>query len=195
MSNQIRYAANGDRTYFVDGKEVGLVEFSSKHAVSDLFRLDEMFAAQRAPHGVSDKTFMADTANGKQFQGQEHVGNAYRETAEAMGGSVTGKKYLSGLAAFPGDPEAWVDSRGDAQRLLEKRGWGAEGTINVKPRERTNPAPAGPDVADDLLDKYTAQIADADERPELVDRADLREQVKERLKPAKHLRKKAAQRA
>ena len=187
MSQQIRYAANGDRMYFIDGLETDEAEFFS----TDTGKLEGIFTSCRAPHGISDCTFMRNTANGKQFEGQESIGDAYRDTAEAMGASTTGKKYLSGLAAFPGDPEAWVDSRGGVERLLEKRGWGAEGTINVKPRESANPPKPGPDVAEDLLDNYTNMIADADARPDLVDRADLKEQVKERLRPAKHLRKEA----
>jgi hypothetical protein len=182
MSQQIRYKDNGDRTYYIDGVEVTEKEFFPNKSS----RLSDMLSEQRAPHGVSDCTFMKDTANGKQFQGQEQAGNHYREVAESLGASVTGKKYIAGLANFPGDPEAWVDSRGDAQRLLEKRGWGSEGTINVKARESAEPPKAGPEVAEDLLDKYTNQIADAQPMPHLVDRADLREQVKERIKPKKH---------
>ncbi len=182
---QIRYHNDGTRSYYIDGKECSESVFWLRPN-ADL--LTEMLAEQRAPHGISDCTFMKDTANGKQFAGQEHIGNAYRETAESMGASVTGKKYVSGLAAFPGDPEAWVDSRGDVERVLAKRGWGSEGTINVKSRQPANPHQPGPVIAEDLLDKYTNQIADADDRPELVDRADLKEQVRERLAPPKHLK-------
>lgn len=181
MTQQIRYAANGDRKYFIDGKEATEEEFFPSS-----IRLTEMLAERRAPHGISDGTFMKDTANGKQFEGQEEVGDHYRNVAESLGASTTGKKYISGLAAFPGDPQAWVDSRGDVQRVLEQRGWGSEGTINVKPRESLNPPTSRAEVAEDLLDKYTNQIADAQPMPHLVDRQDLKEQVKERIKPKKH---------
>jgi hypothetical protein len=38
-------------------------------------------------------------------------------------------KYQPGLARFPGDPEAVVSSRGDAERVAKKRGW----TITKEP--------------------------------------------------------------
>jgi hypothetical protein len=144
--------------------------------------LAEMFALAQSPHGISDCTFMRDTANGKQFEGNEQLGNAYKKAVEANGGTWRGK-YLSGVARFFGDPEACVDGRGDVQRVLEKRGWGCEGTINVKARE-TGIEPAPPkDMADDLVTKYATEIALRDPNPHLVDMVDLKEQVKEKMAP------------
>lgn len=183
MKEQIRYMANGDRSYFLDGYEVQEFEYRAATQARDEKNLLEMLNAGRPPHGISDCTFMRGTANGRQFDGQEHVGDRYRAVTEQNGGSHVGKKYISGLARFPGDPEAWVDSRGDVERVLEKRGWGCEGSVNVKAKEPIDPPRPGPDVADDLLDQYTMQIASQDPRPDLVDTADLREQVRERIKP------------
>jgi hypothetical protein len=186
-TGQIRYAANGDRTYFLDGKEVSQKAYDNVCAINDSFRLAEILHDGKAPHGISDCTFMHGASS--QFSGRQREGNYYRHVAESLGGQTTGKKYLSGLAAFPGDPEAWVDSRGDVQRVLEKRGWGSEGTINTKARE-VEAAPK-PDIAPDLLNKYTQQVAETLPDPDRIDMNDLREQVKERLRPAKHLRKRA----
>lgn len=190
MSQQIRYAANGDRTYFLDGKEVDEKTFWTFDHMCSPGKLRDMFSEGRAPHGVSDCTFMKGTANGSQFEKQAHIGDAYKRTTESLGGSTKGKKYVSGLAAFPGDPEAWVDSRGDVQRILEKRGWGSEGTINVKPRESINPPKSGPNVAEELVTKYATEIAMRDPHPERVDMTDLKDQVRDHIKPPKHLRKK-----
>lgn len=185
MNGQIRYSSNGTRTYFIDGVEVTYSKYEMLCGFGDSRRLTEMFNEGRSPHGISDCTFMRDTANGRQFAEQEATGNHYRQVAESLGASVTGKKYVSGLAAFPGDPEAWVDSRGDVERLLTKRGWGSEGTINVRPRESENPPESGPAMAQELVDKYATEIAMRDPNPHLVDMVDLKEQVKERMAPKK----------
>lgn len=191
MKERISYAANGDRRYYINDAEVTEEAYKIRTQARDEIKLLRMLESGQPPHGVSDCTFMKDTANGRQFVGQEHIGDYYREVATAAGASTTGKKYLSGLARFPGDPEAWVDGRGDVERVLNQRGWGCEGTINLKPRESLQPPVSGPEVADDLLDEYTAEITSMQPNPHLVDTADLREQVKDRLKPS-HKRKKAA---
>ena len=182
MSQQIRYKDNGDRIFYIDGKEVTAKEFWG----DDKDTIIDMLAEQRAPHGISDCTFMRNTANGKQFESQPGQGDYYRSIAEGLGASTTGKKYISGLAAFPGDPEAWVDGRGDVEKILEKRGWGSEGTVNVKPREAKENPIRDPHVDDKLLNEYTNGIAERDPHPDLVDRNDLKEQVRERLSPKKH---------
>lgn len=185
MTKQIRCDKDSLKlSYFLDGKEVSENEFhDGESAAKRAARFAKEFSKGKAPYGISDCTFMRDSANGKQFAGQEHIGDAYRRTAETAGVSTTGKKYISGLAAFPGDPEAWVDGRGDATRLLEKRGWGSEGTVNVKPRQSAEEPKPGPDVAPDLVEKYATEIAMRDPNPHLVDMANLKEQVVERLKP------------
>ena len=183
MKERISYSADGSRRYFVGDNEVTEEQYKLRTQARDELRLLDMLKSGRPPTGVSDCTFMKDTANGRQFNDCQHMGNYYKHITEREGGNTNGKKYLSGLARYPGDPEAWVDSRGDVERILTKRGWGCEGSINIKPRESLTPPAPGPEVADDLLDKYTAQIASAQPSPHLVDTDDLREQVKERLKP------------
>jgi hypothetical protein len=183
MKQRIIYSSSGERTYEINDRVVTEEYFHSVTQGQDEAKLKDMLKSGVPPQGVSDCTFMRDTANGRQFQGQEHIGNQYRAVAEEHGQNVTGKKYISGLARFPGDPEAWVEGRGDVQKLVESRGWGCEGTVNVKKRELLNPPEPGPEVAPDLLEKYTNVIADAQPMPHLVDREDLKEQVKERIKP------------
>lgn len=66
---------------------------------------------------------------------------------------------MSSLAAFPGDPEALIDSRGDAKRVLEKRGWGAEGMVKTKAREATTPEPDGKPAEDIVEDRAMNMLA------------------------------------
>jgi hypothetical protein len=96
-----------------------------------------MFASGETPSCVSDTTrFTGDRMGGRQF-GNDVVREAYLAKARAAGVTTDGKLYFSSLARFPGDPEAWMDAQGDQVKLLQKRGWSAEGDVNVK----------GPDVA------------------------------------------------
>jgi hypothetical protein len=189
MKQRITYSDNGERRYQIDDKDVTAEEFKLATQTAEEARLREMLKEGRAPHGVSDCTFMRDTANGKQFANASGQGDHYRGVAESMGASTTGKKYLSGLARFPGDPEAWVDSRGDVERVLTKRGWGSEGTVNVKPRETQEAPEAGPAMAPDLVEKYATEIAMRDPHPELVDMKDLKEQVVDRMAPKRKSKK------
>lgn len=180
MSQKIVYHDDGTKTCYIDGNTVSEDVFFDR----DCGSLGIMLAEQKPPRGVSDCTFMHDSANGKQFAGQEHIGDHYRSIAEEAGQNTTGKKYLSGLARFPGDPEAWIDSRGDVERLAAKRGFGVEGTINIKPRESIEaPKASCPDVADDILNYHTEVIASQHPDSHMIDKQDLKEQVRERLKP------------
>jgi hypothetical protein len=94
-------------------------------------KLAEMFAEQRPPQANTDATFLAGNANGKQFEDCQPLGDTLKAMAEREGQSVKGKKYLSQLARYPGDPEAWVDGRGDVARVVAKRGWRCSGSVNV----------------------------------------------------------------
>lgn len=112
----------------------------------------DMLKAAKAPRGVTDDT---------RFEGFSKVGGAqfkvdatrdfYVGEAKRAGVDITGKQYFSELAAFPGDPRAWVDNQGDMRRLLEERGWGCSGDLKVKAREAEAP-PTYPKLADDIVE-------------------------------------------
>src|ERR1700676_3108092 len=93
--------------------------------------LAEMFALRQPPMSNTDREFLQGHVNGNQFEGQDEIGDQFRKQAEAAGVNVQGKVYMGGLAAFPGDPEAWVGGRGDFQKVVEDRGWSCEGSVNV----------------------------------------------------------------
>lgn len=141
--------------------------------------LAEMFALGQPPMSNSDREFLEATENGRQFQGNEFAGNFYRQEAAKAGVNTTGKVYKAGLAAFPGDPEAWVSGRGDVQRLVEKRGWECSGSVNVRMREKP-PAPEI-DVADDILEAEVEKIEDL--AGPVADRGELKEKVRQKRKP------------
>jgi putative FmdB family regulatory protein len=88
-----------------------------------------------APQVKTSNTFLAGRPmGGGQFSDKtrDHMLRMAREA----GVSTDGKAYDGRIARFPGDPEAWVQSPDDVKRVLEKRGWSAEGDINVKGEQK-----------------------------------------------------------
>lgn len=143
--------------------------------------LAEMFALGEAPCCNTDTTFLSGHTNGSQFEHNQALGDQLSREAQAAGINTKGKVYLSGLAAFPGDPEAWVDGKADVERVCRKRGWSAEGDVNVPMPERTPSKEI--DVADDILDREVTSITDAMPDGDRVDKLDLKEQVLAKRKP------------
>lgn len=143
---------------------------------------DQMVESGIPPQSVTDVEFLRGRVNGNQFERQPKHGERYKKECEKRGGQTTGRVYLSQLARFPGDPEAWVGGRGDVQKVLESRGWGGEGLVNVKAKEsESEPAPAV-DVADKIVVRETARelAGQTVSRREYLDK---KEKVKARLKP------------
>lgn len=153
-------------------------------------KMADLLAARRAPLSVTDREFLAGRLWKDQFENQPWVGRYYRKIAEAHGVSTVGKVYISQMADFPGDPRAWVDSRGDIQRWCEERGYGCTGIVNV-------PSPVYKDddlakeeqpyrVADDIVDREVESRME--ENPDLrrlsgEKLAEYKEQVREEITP------------
>ena len=55
----------------------------------------------------------------------------YNAMASSAGVSTTGKTYSAQLAGYPGDPQAWIDSRADVTRICRNRGLQCNGSVNV----------------------------------------------------------------
>lgn len=141
----------------------------------------EALAKAQAPAAMTDREFLEGHCNGNQFDGSEAVGDHYKAVAAAAGVDVKGKIYVGGLALFPGDPKAWVDGRGDIQRVAQERGLNVQGAVTVKSGER-EPAP-DIDVADDVIDQRVLQKMDAD--PDITRRPyeEVREEARAEIKP------------
>lgn len=144
-------------------------------------KLAEMFATGQTPGIMTDSVFLEGHCNGSQFQDTPHLGDAYAAEARRQGVDITGKVYLSGLARYPGDPEAWVSSRGEVARILDQRGWGAEGAVTRKVTKVAEPNKIA--VAEDLIQNEMETILENVENPTQVDTEDLREQIIEKRKP------------
>ena len=145
--------------------------------------LAEMLALGEPPMSNTDREFLEGRGGCyDQFQGQPEIGDYYAAVAGAQGVDITGKVYLSGLAAYPGDPRAWVGGRGDVRSVCEERGWGCTGSVNM-PVTRVAQPDGGFHVAADIVEDRVAEILQQVEEPQAVDTEDLRDQVEQRLKP------------
>lgn len=179
MTGQIRYTSYGNH-YFVNGAEVDKstydMVFPSKCA--------EMFESGQAPACITDATFMRGHCNGSQFEKNPKIGEALAKQARKRGVDTKGKRYLGSLARYPGDPKAWVDGRGDVKRVLEERGWGAEGVVNASVREPyEEPASLAGDIAPDILEREANRVI-AVHGP-VKDKRELKEQIREKHRPKK----------
>lgn len=145
-------------------------------------RMAEMLALQTPPMSNTDREFLEGHCNGSQFEKMPYIGDYYAKVARQHGADITGKVYLSGLARFPGDPLAWVAGKGDAERVLDKNGWGSEGAISRKVSNVADTmgcAVAEDLVQDEILDRLEAAGPDAGD----INVPDLREKIIETRAP------------
>lgn len=175
MSSRIVY---GQPTrYYVDDREVGEEEY--RRLTVNRERLADMLSSGIPPGCRTDSTFLHGNVNGNQFENQAHIGDAYKKKADKAGVSVTGKKYLSSLARYAGDPEAWVSGRGDVERVVRERGWSCEGAVNV---DATNDVPVKEKkrvrLAEDIVQRKMAESLAVN--PEQKDLGELRHKIIEK---------------
>lgn len=139
-------------------------------------RMAAVLALKKFPGVKTDTTFMKGKLTGDASFKTSAEAAWYLAQAEKAGVSTTGKHYYRSMARFPGDPEAWLDSRGDVSRLAEQRGWNVEGAVNYSAPEQAPPPEV--DVAPDIVDRETAIALEQcpGERP-----GDVRERVYNRL--------------
>lgn len=147
--------------------------------------LADMFAHRQPPMSNSDREFLEGYANGNQFEGQDYQGNWYKKQAKRAGVDTTGKVYLSSLARYPGDPQAWVSGRGDVKDRIEKReGWSVTGSVNAQgpPRDTEN-AQVGVDPA--LVEEHAQNAILSDLSGDLSRKPfeEVKEAVKDKIKP------------
>ena len=109
---------------------------------------------------VSDSTLFNGERLGSIDGGRDNslTGEHYRKMADRAGVVRSGNQYISQLADYPGDPEAWVSSRGDMVRVAKKKGLNIdEGPVKYKHESREPAAPQG-GIAQDLAIKLARDI-------------------------------------
>lgn len=171
--------------YDADGKEFDGPFASCELAVKRLQNLrpvDRMLVSGVGPGVMTDSVFMAGHGSGRQFQDRPELGDEYKRRCLKAGGSTLGRRYLSQLARFPGDPEAWVSGRGDVQRVCEKRGWASEGAVSVKGECRVEREPEPIPIAEDIVQKHlAAEVRGQKLSPKKL--AAKRDEIRDRLTP------------
>ena len=134
-------------------------------------KMAEMLASRRIPGVRTDATFMA-----KQRVLRPKLPASYYRKAREAGVNTDANVWCGDIARFPGDPEAWVDGRGDVKRACEREGWGTEDEVHVKARPVEVPDDDGPyQAAEDLVKKEVVEMGRAD--PGLVDTPKAREKT------------------
>jgi hypothetical protein len=149
-------------------------------------RLAEMLAAQQAPGARTDREFFrAHSTLDAQFKVDRHLKHYVRQAKKAGYKPNINDVYLSQLARFPGDPEAFISGgRNQIRRVLEKRGWGCEGIVDVKPSQYQPEIPDIPLGADIIKETACEMVR---ENPDLAKKSkrELTEMVIDKHAPKK----------
>ena len=89
----------------------------------DECKLCILFQSGQAPCVQTDSTFLAgmDYNQSEEFNKKPHIADRLASDLRKRGGSTKGKVYVSGMASYPGDPQAWISGKGDMVRVAEER--------------------------------------------------------------------------
>ncbi len=154
MQNNLRAACEEAGELFSEPTPMGA--YVDMRLAGESRKMAAMLALRQGPALRTDSEFRRGHTNGSQFSACPWVGTHHRRAAERAGLDPTGRIYLSGLARYPGDPAAWVSGRGDIRRLVEDRGWGCSGAVNV-PRREVEPMKDIP-VSAEIVGQYAARL-------------------------------------
>lgn len=153
-------------------------------AMGESRNMAEMVAMQTGPGLNTDAVFFSGSKPlYDQFESQSNL-NRYLKAAKQHG-FTPGKHstYISSIARFPGDPEAWVDQtqgRGYIKRLMEKRGWACDGAVNVVGREPESD-PLAPEnckpLADDIVKIRERKMLQGNPDLARLNRSELRRRI------------------
>jgi len=143
--------------------------------------MSEMLAFGQPPRARTDREFFEGIGTlEKQFSydGKMHEGVvklAMKHGYKPNNNDV----YLSSLARFVGDPEAFVSptgGRGQIQETCERRGWECHGTVNTKYREPEE-APKKKSMGKDILDRKVREAHKANPDTVRMDQGELRHDI------------------
>ena len=144
-------------------------------------RMSEMLAFRQAPRGLTDAVFFEGFGTiEKQFAGDEKVRDHLIRRAMKEGYKPNANDvYLSALARYPGDPEAFVPAtggRGHIKAVCEKRGWEADGAVKTKRREPEE-APKSTGLGKDIVDRKVAEATKKNPDLKRMDQGELRHYI------------------
>jgi hypothetical protein len=145
------------------------------------FELARMLAEKRFPGIKTGAALMKGVAVDDGL-GEGAVADRLRAMADRAGVDRSGKRWVGGLAAYPGDPRAWVSDEHDVRVLARERGYAVDGAIHVDgpPPDQGPPPPPVPVAPDIVAEEIMHRAA---EDPDLVrrDPREVYEQVESEL--------------
>lgn len=120
----------------VNGKYVSTPTTAKQKA-----RFAEMLALRSPPKAMTDREFFEGRGTlDKQFEGNQEALDRVIKPAMKRGYKPNPNDvYTPALAAYPGDPKAFVPAtggRGHIEKVIRDRGWSIEGAVNVKGERR-----------------------------------------------------------
>lgn len=145
----------------------------------------EMCALREASKSQTDTDFfrgvgtLADQFRGVEWQLEHNTHYAKKNGYKPNHNDF----YISSLARFPGDPQAFVPAtggRGYIKKICEERGIPCEGMVNYTPSQRIEKEPESCKLAPDIVENTVNELVS--ENPDLkrTDRQELREMVIEK---------------
>jgi hypothetical protein len=167
----------------------GGLEMLAETTAEDERRMAEIIATRTTPgDGLTDRAFMEGFLTGHDDGLVGESAQDYREKYRAATGSYpSGRRYMSGVARFPGDPRAWVDSMADVRKICEEDNlsWQYAGKVLHEAREPEADSDDKPyAVAPDLIEKRLKKAVEAN--------PDLKHQPKKLADEREKIAKKAA---
>jgi len=150
---------------------VAQARYENMRLAGESHKMAEVLACRSFPGVKSDAIFNEgkfSSSSGKVGIEQEWLS----KQAEDVGVSTTGKWYCRGLASFPGDPTAWVDSRGDVLRIAKEKNMTVHGYVEHQGYETDG----GGDtvIGDDIIENECLDIFDSNPG---IDQEQVREEV------------------
>lgn len=124
-------------------------------------------------------------------QNNTYVNRVKKELAKRGVNLKAGDEYMPELARFVGDPEAVVpfgNARGYIKSLCERRGWAAEGAVEVKHREPDKDPLADENcipMGEDLIRRKGKLLVQKDPSLKKLSRKELREKVLAKFGPSR----------
>lgn len=152
-------------------------------------RFAEMVAMQRAPRPNTDDVQMAGIPRVSQQSNDRYIRSILARANRRGFTPPADAIYHAGLARFPGDHEAFVTpemGRGYIRTLCEKRGWAAEGDLEIAARQpEHDPLESAPPLAEDLVQRATVNMVRRDPALRKLSRHELRQRAIDKYGPSK----------
>jgi hypothetical protein len=143
--------------------ETQKAEYLKLRAAGESHNIASMIATCKAPALSTDDTFMAGRREGQVFRNCPALHAHHQALADRAGISTHGKTYLSGIAAYPGDPRAWVSGKSDVLAVARERNLSVEGCVSHK-GHAVDPGEDKP-IADDILAESAKAFVAAGMKP------------------------------